>query len=141
MIIESRQIPNHFEQYFEKEIESIKKSMITNPFATLLYYQKENKIKGYLLYSKIYERIEVEDIKVADNFQNQHIASNLLEKLITIAKENHIVNITLEVRKNNEVAIHLYKKFGFQIEAIRKNYYGKQDGLLMMRSFKKWKKI
>ena len=137
MIIESRQIPNHFEQYFEKEIESIKKSMITNPFATLLYYQKENKIKGYLLYSKIYERIEVEDIKVADNFQNQHIASNLLEKLITIAKENHIVNITLEVRKNNEVAIHLYKKFGFQIEAIRKNYYGKQDGLLMMRSFKK----
>jgi len=43
MIIESRQIPNHFEQYFEKEIESIKKSMITNPFATLLYYQKENK--------------------------------------------------------------------------------------------------
>ena len=137
MIIESRQIPNNFEQYFSKEIESIKKSMITNPFATLLYYQKENKIIGYLLYSKIYERIEVEDIKVADNFQNQHLASNLLEKLITIAKENHIVNITLEVRKNNEVAIHLYKKFGFQIEAIRKNYYGKQDGLLMMRSFKK----
>ena len=45
--------------------------------------------------------------------------------------ENRVVNITLEVRKSNKIAIHLYKKFGFREVAIRKYYYGDEDGILM----------
>ena len=39
--------------------------------------------------------------------------------------------ITLEVAVNNEPAISLYKKFGFREVALRKFYYGDEDGILM----------
>ena len=51
--------------------------------------------------------------------------------LISVAIDNHVVNITLEVRISNEVARSLYKKFGFREVALRHNYYGDEDGILM----------
>ena len=42
-------------------------------------------------------------------------------------------NITLEVKKDNIVALKLYKKMGFEEKAIRKNYYNGIDGILMER--------
>ena len=39
--------------------------------------------------------------------------------------------ITLEVAVNNEPAISLYKKFGFEIISTRKNYYDNVDAYLM----------
>ena len=42
--------------------------------------------------------------------------------------------ITLEVRKSNAIAIHVYEKFGFKTVTIRKNYYkNNEDALLMLR--------
>ena len=42
--------------------------------------------------------------------------------------------ITLEVRKSNSIAIHVYEKFGFKTVTIRKNYYkNNEDALLMLR--------
>ena len=42
---------------------------------------------------------------------------------------------TLEVRRSNEPAINLYKKFGFEEEGVRKGYYrfGGEDALIMWR--------
>ena len=48
-----------------------------------------------------------------------------------MAKQKNLLNITLEVRKSNEIAIHLYKKMGFNEAAIRKYYYGDEDAILM----------
>ena len=44
-----------------------------------------------------------------------------------------VQNLTLEVRKSNEVAISFYKKNGFNEVAVRKNYYKGEDGILMMK--------
>lgn len=52
-------------------------------------------------------------------------------RLISIAIEEHVVNITLEVRVSNEIARNLYKKFGFREVALRKFYYGDEDAILM----------
>ena len=42
--------------------------------------------------------------------------------------------ITLEVRKSNAIAIHIYEKYGFKTVTIRKNYYkNNEDALLMLR--------
>ena len=43
------------------------------------------------------------------------------------------LGISLEVNEENESAIKLYEKYGFKKEAIRKNYYGKNNGILMIR--------
>ena len=42
--------------------------------------------------------------------------------------------ITLEVRKSNSIAIHIYEKYGFKTVTIRKNYYSNnEDALLMLK--------
>ncbi len=44
-------------------------------------------------------------------------------------------NINLEVRISNQKAINLYKKYGFKIVTIRKNYYqdNHEDAYLMIK--------
>ena len=79
----------------------------------------------------MYEKAEINEIFVLNNFRNQGIGSKLLEYLLKKCK--FCENITLEVRKNNDSAIALYKKYGFKEVALRKNYYKDIDGILMMR--------
>ena len=107
--------------------EQIINNLKNNPFGAYLLYQKDQKIVGYLYYSKIYDRIEINEIEVLKIYRRQNIASSMLEYLlINISKD-----ITLEVRESNYPAINLYKKFGFTKLAIRKNYYKNEDALLM----------
>ena len=49
-----------------------------------------------------------------------------------LEKEN-VKNITLEVRENNKIAIDFYIKNGYKIETIRKDYYGNENGYLMIK--------
>lgn len=103
----------------------------TNPFARRIEYIKDNKSIGYLEYSLIYDRIEIDNFHVLDEYRNQGIGTKLLAQLISLAINYHVVNITLEVRMSNNIAINLYKKFGFREVALRKYYYGDEDGILM----------
>ncbi len=87
--------------------------------------------KGYLDFSVIYDRIEINDFLVKEEYRNQQIGSNLLEYLIDYAIKYKMINITLEVKKDNIPAISLYHKYGFVDVAIREKYYNGIDGILM----------
>ena len=108
--------------------EKISDELNNNPFAKILCYMQDNKIVGYLYYSLIYDRIEINNIEVDKSYRNKRIATKLLNELI---KENK--DITLEVNKNNEIALKLYNNFVFEEKAIRKGYYSGIDGILMER--------
>ena len=54
--------------------------------------------------------------------------------LVGMAIDLRVINITLEVRVSNEIARNLYKKFGFREVALRKYYYGDEDGILMEKN-------
>lgn len=103
----------------------------SNPFARKIEYVIGEDIIGYLEYSLIYDRMEIDNFGVIDEYRNQGIGTKLLSHLVSIAINYRVINITLEVRTSNEVAINLYKKFGFREVAIRKYYYGDEDGILM----------
>lgn len=100
-----------------------------NPFANYLIYLENNKLIGYIYYSDIYERVEINQVEVNNSRRNCGIASKLMEYLIETLDKS----ITLEVRNNNIYAIMLYKKFGFKEKALRKGYYNGIDGILMER--------
>lgn len=102
-----------------------------NPYARRINYYQNNKVVGYLEYSLIYDRIEIDNFLVQEDKRGQGIGKKLLSYLVVIAINNHVINITLEVRKSNEVARNLYKKFGFREVALRKFYYADEDGILM----------
>lgn len=107
-----------------------------NPYTKYLIYTNQNEeLVGFLKYDDIYERFEISYFEVVEKERNKGIGSKLLEHLIKIAKNKKIENITLEVREKNEVAITTYKKYNFYPVAIRKNYYGSENGILMKLDF------
>ncbi len=103
---------------------------IINKFTHNIIYKKGSKIVAFVIYTVIYENVEIVDIFVLNDCRKEKIGTKLLNKIIS---ENLDKNITLEVNKNNKVAINLYKKLGFEIVAIRKKYYDNGDGLLMLK--------
>lgn len=118
---------------FKKEILDIsdKKDILdeNNPFSKYLVYIYNNKVIGFCYYYEIYDKLEISYIFVSEKFRNKKIASKLMKYLIDNNSDKY--NITLEVRKDNQSAIMLYKKFGFIDVAIREKYYGGIDGILM----------
>ena len=100
-----------------------------NPYAKCIIYEENNNVLGYLYYSDIYERIEINQIEVDESHRNKGIGSKLLKYLI----DNNKKDITLEVKETNDKAIKLYKKYGFKEVAKREKYYQGIDGILMER--------
>ena len=100
-----------------------------NPFIKVLLLIEDNKVIGYLYYSDIYDRVEINQIEINSFHRNCGNGKKLMEYMI----QNVDKNITLEVKKDNIPAINLYKRNGFVEVAIRKGYYQGTDGILMER--------
>ena len=103
----------------------------SNPFSRKIEYVIADKSVGYLEYSLIYDRMEIDNFYVNEECRNNGIGTKLMSYLVSLAISLRVVNITLEVRVSNNIAINLYKKFGFREVALRKYYYGDEDGILM----------
>lgn len=121
------------EQIFPEIIKKgrIENDLKNNPFSNYYVYKDLDKVVAFINFDIIYERMELIDIYVIDNFRNHKIATRLMNKMLSDAKVNNVKSITLEVRKDNIKAINLYEKYGFKQVAIRKGYYQGVDGLLM----------
>ncbi len=100
-----------------------------NPFGKYLILIEQNEVIGYLYYSDIYERAEINQIEIEKQHRNQKKATLLLKTFL----EKINKSVTLEVKIDNIPALKLYKKFGFEKKALRKGYYNGIDGILMER--------
>ena len=110
-------------------IDEIKKELENNPFAQYLILKENNEIIGYLYYSDIYEKVEINQFEIEKKHRNCGKGQKLLDFFLKHVEKD----ITLEVNKENLPAIHLYEKMGFVKQAIRKGYYHGVDGILMER--------
>lgn len=110
------------------------KEFSTNPYLKIITYVEKDKIIGFLLYSLIYDRIEIEQFEVITKERGKGIGDKLLKYLIEKYKDSDIKNITLEVKEDNIIAINLYKKYGFKKVSTREKYYDGINGLLMEKT-------
>ena len=133
MIVDYNEIDlSQYENNLIKE-DTIAKDLEINPFGKYLFYVEDKKIIGYIYYSDIYDRAEINQIEVDVSHRNCGKASILLKKAIELVDKI----ITLEVKIDNFPAIHLYEKYGFEKKAIRKGYYNGIDDILMERNNEK----
>ena len=124
-------VESAFPTFFSKN--SIFNDFKQNAFTKYFIYMEKSNIVGIVNYYDLYDRFEISYIEVLESFRNKKIGSLLMEHLINIGKNKNINNITLEVKVTNEFAIRLYKKYDFEVVALRKKYYDGIDGYLMER--------
>lgn len=107
------------------------KDYLTNEKYLILVSDDMN-INAFLIVLKNIDAYEIEAIYVDNNYRRQGIATKLLNFF-----EEHYLNkddvILLEVAVNNENAINLYKKFGFNIINTRHKYYKNIDAYVMKK--------
>ena len=87
---------------------------------------------GFVEYQLIIDTIEIVNIEVLEKFRNQGHGTELLKKLISFAKDNNCKKINLEVSSNNLIAKHLYDKFNFEQNGLRKEYYKDGSDAILM---------
>ncbi len=114
-----------------KQKDELMRTLTANPYVKMYTYSVNEKVVGFIEYSRIYDRYELDNIYVLEEYRNKGIASCLISFMIEMAQKDNIKNITLEVRIDNNIALTLYEKYGFVKKAIRHNYYGDCDGILM----------
>ena len=107
--------------------------IINSPFLKYDFLYINDIPVGFMSYSLLYDRIELEHIFILEEKRRNGYASLLIDHLILLASKKNLINITLEVNVNNTDAINLYKKYAFKVCAIREKYYGSSDGYLMIR--------
>ena len=128
MIIEIDKNSDYLNNDYLQE-KNLKNELDNNPFGKLLILIENKKIIGYLYYSDIYERTEINQIEIIEEERNKGKGDMLLKKMIETVNKD----ITLEVRINNIYAIKLYENNNFKRVALREKYYNGIDGLLMER--------
>ena len=112
--------------------ESIRKELKNN-LAKYLVAQLDNKIVGYVGVWFVVDEGHITNVAVHSDYRGKKIGDKLVKEMVELCKENNIIAMTLEVRASNTVAQNLYRKYGFKMGGIRKEYYSdnKEDAIIM----------
>ncbi|NLY66807.1 MAG: ribosomal protein S18-alanine N-acetyltransferase [Tissierellia bacterium] len=106
-----------------------------NLLAKYIVAEVDGLVVGYGGVWLIIDEGHVTNIAVDEKYRNMGIGSKIMEGLIQLCIDRNIASMTLEVRKSNEAAKALYKKFGFKEYGIRKGYYqdNNEDAIIMWK--------
>lgn len=112
--------------------ESIRKEL-KNDLARYLVAELDNKIVGYVGVWFVVDEGHITNVAVHSDYRGQKIGDKLVKEMVKLCKESKLIAMTLEVRVSNTVAQNLYKKYGFKMGGIRKEYYSdnKEDAIIM----------
>lgn len=126
---------NCFEDYWSKD--SFKKEL-SNNLAKYLVAKVDGKVVGYVGIWFVVDEGHITNVAVHENYRGKKIGDKLIKELVQVCKDNKIVSMTLEVRASNTVAQNLYRKYGFKMAGIRKEYYSnnKEDAIIMWNDIK-----
>lgn len=113
-------------QSFQSELER-------NRLACYLVARLEDQVIGYGGIWVIMDEAHFTTLAVSHEHRRRGVATFLMQALIDEAAKAGATRMTLEVRPSNLGALHLYSKFGFVVQGIRKKYYFDEDALLMLR--------
>ena len=92
---------------------------------------------GYIGISCILDEGYITNVAVFPEFRKQGVATALFKEVFSLALENGLKFVSLEVRESNKNAISLYEKLGFKTEGKRKNFYEnpREDALILTKRF------
>lgn len=129
-----------------ENIYNIENQLFKNPWSCEQFYkeiQNENTIFkviheddliiGYYIIAIIDYTCEIYKIAVNKTYQKRGFGSILMNHIFKTSEKKSINNFYLEVNETNYDAVNLYKKHNFLEVHRRKNYYGKESAIIMVK--------
>ena len=91
-------------------------------------------VVGFSDYWQTFDSATICQIAIHPGIRRRQLGSALMDEIINDCYAKRVQNITLEVRKSNQIAINFYKKHGFKETLTKPNYYSNgEDAIYMMR--------
>ncbi|HEY0710441.1 MAG TPA: ribosomal protein S18-alanine N-acetyltransferase [Polyangia bacterium] len=93
-------------------------------------------VVAFCNYWRVADEVHLLKVATHPDFRGLGLGARLLGHICEFGQTNACRLVTLEVRRSNETAQRLYRRFGFQSVGIRPNYYAddNEDALVMMRT-------
>lgn len=98
---------------------------------------ENRKVLGYIGISCVIDEGYIANIAVFPEYRKKGVGTALLERIFSLAKDEGLSFVSLEVRVSNAAAISLYEKLGFCKEGVRPNFYRgpDEDALILTKRF------
>lgn len=114
-------------QSIEKEVE--------NNNSLFCVCEEEGKVVGYAGMYYVCGEGDITNVAITKEYRGRGLGRELLTEMFKMANIDNIFEFTLEVRETNLAAMNLYKRLGFKVEGVRKNFYENpvEDGIIMWK--------
>jgi len=102
-------------------------------FPLVVVHREQKRIAGYVIFWQIGDEAQVNNVAIHPDFQGRGLGELALRYVLNRMKENGVHFVSLEVRVSNHRALALYRKLGFSILGVRKEYYSRpvEDAYVM----------
>lgn len=106
-----------------------------NPFSFphIVRLPESGRIIGYVCFWIVLDELHLLNFTIDSSFREQGFGEEVVRWVLQFAAKRRVRSATLEVRVSNLPALRLYKKLGFEVYTVRKEYYSKplEDALLL----------
>lgn len=89
------------------------------------------RLAAYIVFWVVHGEAHILNIAVHPEYRRRGFGEKLLKYALGKMRSNLVYEVFLEVRRSNEAARKLYRKFGFREAFERRNYYGDEDAIVM----------
>lgn len=107
--------------------------LLTNDLAYYVVADVDGQIAGYAGMWVVLEEAQMTNVAIHPDYRNRGLGKGIVVYLIELANELGASEMTLEVRKSNQIAQRVYRNLGFGVIGQRKGYYpdNGEDAILM----------
>jgi ribosomal-protein-alanine N-acetyltransferase len=104
-----------------------------NRYARYFVLEKANEVVGYLGLWHKGSNFHITNIAIIEKLRREGYGEKFLKFIEKIAATYRIKKISLEVRRSNCIAQDMYRKYGYKVMRVLRNYYQeeKEDALIM----------
>jgi ribosomal-protein-alanine N-acetyltransferase len=109
---------------------------LTRTFACVMLLREDDALAAFLVYWLVEGELTVLNVATAPAQRRRGHAARLIEHAILVARRAGCLRLLLEVRRSNQAAIRLYRKYGFRPIGVRAHYYANEheDAIVMRLS-------
>ena len=96
-------------------------------FPLVVVRRPGDEVVAYIIFWQIRDDVQVNNVAVHPNYRGLGLGETMMRYAIARVRVAGATFMTLEVRQSNIPAMTLYRKLGFEVMGMRKNYYTKPD--------------